>query len=131
MPEIVNPLLPGPADFLFLLVPILFGVFFLVVVAGIVFVVVRLVKDRSKIAAYSDAMYQLPGEILKATQAGDLAKAQLLQNQLVLMQRQELASRRRMSPAGFPAGFPAGMPGGTMAPGGVPGDINGDGIPGN
>jgi hypothetical protein len=131
MPDIHNPLLPGPADFLFLLIPILFGISFLAVVAGIVFVVVRLVKDRNKIAAYTDAMYRLPGEILKATQSGDLAKAQLLQNQLILMQQQGLASRRRMSPAGFPAGFPAGMPGGTMAPSGVPGDINGDGIPGN
>jgi len=127
----INPLIPGPADFLFgvfALFPIVFGLVFLAVAAVFVFVIYRLVKDRKKISAYNDAMYRLPGEIIKATQAGDLAKAQLLQNQLLLMQQHQQASRAPMAPGFAAPGFPLGAP---MPPSGVPGDINGDGIPGN
>ena len=134
MPDI-NPLDPQS--------PGLFGAFgagftvlFVLVFGGVcavfLFVIYRLIRDRKKIAAYQAAMLELPGEILKATQSGDLAKAQLLQGQLVLMQQQQLLARRgMMAQSGFPPGMTQpGMPDGMPpTPTGMPGDFNGDGIP--
>jgi uncharacterized membrane protein (DUF106 family) len=117
MPDPSNPLEPSGFDLIAMLFPVLFGVVALAVLAGIVFTIYRLLRDRKKIAAYREAMLELPGEILKATREGDLAKAQLLQGQLALMQQQELLNRQRAFNA--------------AAPSGVPGDINGDGVPGN
>lgn len=134
MPD-VNPLEPqGPG--LFGAFGVGFALLFVLISAGIcavfLFVIYRLIRDRKKIAAYHAAMLELPGEILKATQSGDLEKAQLLQGQLALMQQQQLLARRGMMvQPGFPPemtqpGMSGGMP---PTPTGTPGDFNGDGIP--
>ncbi|MFC4242674.1 hypothetical protein ACFOYW_04750 [Gryllotalpicola reticulitermitis] len=111
--------LNGPGDgMLSLLFPVVGVIVALGVVAVFATVIYRLIRDRKKIASYREAMYELPGEILKATRAGDTQRAQLLQNQLLLMQQQQLLSQQ---------GAPAVPP--FTGPSGVPGDINGDGIP--
>ncbi|HEY0248010.1 MAG TPA: hypothetical protein VGC45_07080 [Gryllotalpicola sp.] len=121
MPDTNNPLLPSsPFDVVSVLFPIVVAVMALGIVVVFAIVVYRLVRDRKKVAASRDAMYRLPGAILQATEKGDLAKAQLLQNQLLLMQRQD----RSIRPVGLAVGPGAG-------PTGVPGDVNGDGIPGS
>ncbi|WP_344751712.1 hypothetical protein [Gryllotalpicola koreensis] len=112
--------MPSGFDLLF---PVVFAVVALAVLAGIAFTVYRLIRDRRKIAAYQAAMLELTGEVLKATRDGDLAKAQLLQSQLLLMQQQLLS--RRQQPGN------ATLLNQQMMNGVVPGDVNGDGIPGN
>jgi hypothetical protein len=131
MPE-TNPLEPSGFDLMASLFPIVFAVVALGIVAVFATVVYRLVRDRKKIAAYREAMYELPGEILKATREGDLAKAQLLQSQLALMQQQQLLEQGRARAAGqAPLMNGAVGPTAGLGPSGVPGDINGDGVPGN
>lgn len=122
--------MPGDVETTFNLfaiaIPIIFGVVAVLVIAGLVFTIASLVRNRKRIAKYQQDVLELPGAILDAVKRGDLAGAQLLQQQLELAQRSSQATRFAAAPIPPIAG-----PMGPSGPTGVPGDINGDGIPGN